>query len=435
MPSWPIEMPSETEIVPNSKREAAARRARRSSRPWRAGRGERLQGVISFQLDATPICGFSQSSSPMPTARSIPRAAVASRPSVTARLRGLMSGPSAPSAHACRLVGAAAATLRGVSSRSPRSVRPPRRERARPPVARRGTAPRRRAGAARDGRPACRAATVRSASRTATRRGTGPPGPHPPRSVRATRTPRPTSSPATVRGTHQPVARRSTCAGKRLPPWVRAPSARIGPTSLPSSSWNRDPQPRASRSSRSHHRHPRARSPGLPARHHRLRHAEERRQPALRHVQDPPDPPDQSRDPAVERAHEPVVPLGLRPVRQAVPGRPVDVRRPAPASSSSPPLTRSTVAHASRTGTHGRCAPRTPSAPAGTRPPARRSLRQPWHPQTAVAAQPVDVWWPSPATPASGRPDRRPLPAALARESLRDSRQVAAGGTPVSRRP
>ena len=94
MPSWPIEMPSETEIVPNSSGYPPAActpfftaLASRSS--------ERLQGVISFQLDATPICGFSQSSSPMPTARSIPRAAVASRPSVTARLRGLMSGPSA----------------------------------------------------------------------------------------------------------------------------------------------------------------------------------------------------------------------------------------------------------------------------------------------------------------------------------------------------
>ena len=48
--------------------------------------------MISFHDEATPICGFSQSSSPMPTARSIPRAAAFSRPSVTSRLRGLMSG-------------------------------------------------------------------------------------------------------------------------------------------------------------------------------------------------------------------------------------------------------------------------------------------------------------------------------------------------------
>ena len=94
MPSWPIEMPSETEIVPNSSGNPPpactpffTALASRSS--------DRLQGVISFQLDATPICGFSQSSSPMPTARSIPRAAAFSRPSVTSRLRGLMSGASA----------------------------------------------------------------------------------------------------------------------------------------------------------------------------------------------------------------------------------------------------------------------------------------------------------------------------------------------------
>src|SRR5262249_48066701 len=53
---------------------------------------ERLHGVISFQDDATPICGLAKSSSPMPTARSIPRAAARSRPSVTSRLRGFMSG-------------------------------------------------------------------------------------------------------------------------------------------------------------------------------------------------------------------------------------------------------------------------------------------------------------------------------------------------------
>ena len=89
MPSWPIEMPSETEIVPNciGKPPAActpslADRARRSS--------DRLQGVISFQLDATPIWGLGKSSSDMPTARSIPRAAARSRPSVTSELRGFM---------------------------------------------------------------------------------------------------------------------------------------------------------------------------------------------------------------------------------------------------------------------------------------------------------------------------------------------------------
>ncbi|GAA0923494.1 hypothetical protein GCM10009554_01670 [Kribbella koreensis] len=48
--------------------------------------------MISFQLEATPICGLTQSSSPIPTARNIPREAVASSPSVTVRLRGLISG-------------------------------------------------------------------------------------------------------------------------------------------------------------------------------------------------------------------------------------------------------------------------------------------------------------------------------------------------------
>jgi len=50
-----------------------------------------LQGVISFQELAMPIWGLSQSASPMPTARSIPREVSASIPSVTVRERGLMS--------------------------------------------------------------------------------------------------------------------------------------------------------------------------------------------------------------------------------------------------------------------------------------------------------------------------------------------------------
>jgi hypothetical protein len=90
MPSWPIEMPSDTEMVPNSSGKPPA--ACTPSLTALASRSsERLHGVISFQLDATPTWGFSQSSSPMPTARSMPRAAVFSRPSVTSRLRGLMS--------------------------------------------------------------------------------------------------------------------------------------------------------------------------------------------------------------------------------------------------------------------------------------------------------------------------------------------------------
>src|SRR3954468_19997613 len=55
---------------------------------------ERLQGVISFHDEATPICGFSQSSSPMPTARSMARAGALVIPSVTSRLRGLRSAVS-----------------------------------------------------------------------------------------------------------------------------------------------------------------------------------------------------------------------------------------------------------------------------------------------------------------------------------------------------
>ena len=82
IPSCPIEMPSETEIVPNciGKPPAAITPfldalARRSK--------DKLHGVISFQEDAIPICGLAKSSSFIPTARSIPRAGARSIPSVT----------------------------------------------------------------------------------------------------------------------------------------------------------------------------------------------------------------------------------------------------------------------------------------------------------------------------------------------------------------
>ena len=82
MPSWPIEMPSLTAIVTNSigkppasRMPAFARFANRSS--------GMLQGVTSFQLDATPTCALPQSASVMPTARSIARAGARSMPSVT----------------------------------------------------------------------------------------------------------------------------------------------------------------------------------------------------------------------------------------------------------------------------------------------------------------------------------------------------------------
>jgi hypothetical protein len=41
---------------------------------WQGDLSERLHGVISFHEEAIPICGLTQSSSPMPTARNIPRA-------------------------------------------------------------------------------------------------------------------------------------------------------------------------------------------------------------------------------------------------------------------------------------------------------------------------------------------------------------------------
>src|SRR3954451_21927758 len=91
MPSCPIEMPSDTEIVPNSSATAPAARTPSFARLANLSR-DRLHGVISFQDEATPICGLSQSASVRPTARSIARAGARSMPSVTSRLRGLRSG-------------------------------------------------------------------------------------------------------------------------------------------------------------------------------------------------------------------------------------------------------------------------------------------------------------------------------------------------------
>ena len=82
MPSWPMEMPSDTEIVPNSSGKPPATRTPSLARLASRSR-ERLQGVISFQDDATPICGLAKSSSPMPTARSMARAGALASPSVT----------------------------------------------------------------------------------------------------------------------------------------------------------------------------------------------------------------------------------------------------------------------------------------------------------------------------------------------------------------
>ena len=82
MPSWPIEMPSLTAMVVNSignppadRTPCLARLASRSS--------GRLHGVTSFHDEATATWGLSQSSSVMPTARSMARAGARSKPSVT----------------------------------------------------------------------------------------------------------------------------------------------------------------------------------------------------------------------------------------------------------------------------------------------------------------------------------------------------------------
>ena len=72
MPSWPMLMPSLTVIVPNSSATPPASRtpilARAASRF-----NETLHGVTSFHEDAIATCGFTQSSSPRPTARNIAR--------------------------------------------------------------------------------------------------------------------------------------------------------------------------------------------------------------------------------------------------------------------------------------------------------------------------------------------------------------------------
>src|SRR5690625_5211488 len=112
-------MPSDTEIVPNSSgyplaawTPSFAAFARRSS--------DRLHGVISFHDDPTPICGLAQSSSPMPTARSMPRAAARSTPSVTARECGLMSGVF-PEESALTLIAHTLDPALGVRNASPSS--------------------------------------------------------------------------------------------------------------------------------------------------------------------------------------------------------------------------------------------------------------------------------------------------------------------------
>ena len=89
IPSCPIEIPSETLIVPNCIGKPPAfvtpifdALASRSN--------DKLHGVISFQDDAIPICAFLKSSSFIPTARNIPLAGARSMPSVTSPDRGFI---------------------------------------------------------------------------------------------------------------------------------------------------------------------------------------------------------------------------------------------------------------------------------------------------------------------------------------------------------
>src|SRR5580704_4388514 len=88
MPSWPMEMPSDTAMVTNSNGNPPASRTPSLERLASRSSGM-LQGVTSFQLLATPICGLSQSASVIPTARSMARAGARVGPSVTSKLRGL----------------------------------------------------------------------------------------------------------------------------------------------------------------------------------------------------------------------------------------------------------------------------------------------------------------------------------------------------------
>ncbi len=90
-----MEMPSLTEIVPNCSGYPPPA-CTPSLLACASLSSDKLQGVISFHELAMPICALPQSSSVIPTARSMPRAAARSSPSVTSRLRGLMSGFVAP---------------------------------------------------------------------------------------------------------------------------------------------------------------------------------------------------------------------------------------------------------------------------------------------------------------------------------------------------
>ena len=88
MPSVPIAIPSETEIV--WKRSGSTRSDLSSSAAASASSSRcMLQGVTRFQVAATPACGSCRSSVVQPMARSIERAAAWAGPPVTSRLRFL----------------------------------------------------------------------------------------------------------------------------------------------------------------------------------------------------------------------------------------------------------------------------------------------------------------------------------------------------------
>jgi hypothetical protein len=82
MPSWPMDIPSDTAMVVNSIGNAPAALAPSLALFASLSSGI-LHGVTSFHDDATAICGLSQSSSVMPTALSMALAGALVGPSVT----------------------------------------------------------------------------------------------------------------------------------------------------------------------------------------------------------------------------------------------------------------------------------------------------------------------------------------------------------------
>ena len=94
MPSVPIEMPSEMEIVFTSIGVPPAWRMPSITRCARA-RCEKLQGMVPIHSWATITSGFLRSSASYPTACRYERAAARSGPSTIVRLRCRMSNASA----------------------------------------------------------------------------------------------------------------------------------------------------------------------------------------------------------------------------------------------------------------------------------------------------------------------------------------------------